>query len=535
MAVPFPAHLLLALALAPQGLPERNLAPLPPLDLRAADGPPSPVRPIADYCLLDEHRLAVLRPDHTLLVVTDQGVVSQELHLPQFELPLGPLAIRVERYERIVRTGPDRVLLGPRTHWGDDLAGLLEIDLAARTLRVPALIPRAENGLSLAASPEGGFALLARPDTAPTALYVFEPDGALDWSRTKRICAGRELCFDPDGRVHVLDGGVDALQSFRWNGWWSSYERLEWPSEWTNGLQVLQCAPDGAFWLSGFGSATTRLVCGRPGRTLLRTLDLWHPDGNPVRGELRLSPAGVPWVSDWGSCICRIGRAGEVDLVVGDAPAQHRLDDPSWIAIDRSDHSFALAERDGALHEFDADGKRLRLTPRPPGGDRERSWDEPPRGFEETHRLGFAWEAPLRRWAASGVQREIPRAADVASDGQGNLAFLRRADEQQPGGITLVDATGSELGHWSLPPTDSICCDLDFDGERVVLVLLDQVLAWKRDGTPWFRARLDEPARTRECGMERSRLFRAHLARGGRELWLRRGAWNPVIERYALP
>jgi hypothetical protein len=549
------SHALLPLAFAfpvqetLPGFPERTLPPLQALDLRASDGAPSPIRPIGDFCLLDEHRLAILRWDQTLLVVTDQGLVQQEFKLPRFKLPLGPLAVRIERFDLIVRTGSDRVLIGPRNHWGDDLAGLLEIDLAAHSMNVPALVPRAEYGLALAASPEGGFALLARPDSNCAALYVFEQDGTLDWSRTKRVCAGRDVCFTPDGLATVLDAGVDALQTFHWRGWWSSYELLQWPGEWTNGLEVLQCAPDGRFWLSGYGSETTRMVCGRAGRSPLQTFALRHPDGTAVRGHLRLSPAGTPWVNDRSACLCRIDRAGEVDLVVGDAPERRRLDEPQWISIDRADHAFALAARDGALHEFDPDGNRLRVASRPAGSTAEPSWDEPPKGFEELHRLGFPWESDGSRWTAragalqlttpDGVQHDFPRSSMLgcgpASDSRGNVAFLRRPTEEHAGEITIVGPSGTVLARWSVPATNSICCDFDFDGERVVLVLLDQVLAWKRDGATWFHAPISEPARTRECGMMPSQLFRAHLARGGRELWLQRGSGNPVIERYALP
>ncbi|MBK7644066.1 MAG: hypothetical protein IPJ19_13615 [Planctomycetes bacterium] len=508
------------------GFPKRALAAAPSIDLDDADGPPSPIRPIADFCLLDEHRIAVLRTDGRLVLVTDEGVLLDEVALPHLRLSIGPLTVRLERFDRIVRTGPERVLLGPKLVWGDELAGLLEINLAAGRMCVPALIPKSEGGLDIAGSPDGGFALLIAPQRGQTRLCVYEQDGSLDWTRTKRVCCGADLCFTAEGRVAVLDAGQDAVQTFRWNGWWSSYERLEWPSEWTDGLQRIECAPDGQFWLSGFGSRTTNIVHGFPGKRPLRWSEVWHSDHSDVRGELRLSPGGSVWMSDRGACLCRIGPSGEVELVVGDAPQAHRLDEAQWISFDRDDHAFALAARDGALHEFDPQGRRLHVTPRPSGSEWHAQWDEPPAGFDEEHRLGLSW---------SKAARHADPQSEIASDGHGSFAFLRRPEEERAGEIRIVDASGAERARWSLPPLPSTYCDFDFDGQSVVLVLLDQVIAWRADGSPWFRATLAEPARTRDCGMEPSRLFKAHLARGGRELWLRRGGWNTTIERYALP
>lgn len=540
------------------GFPEIVLRDLPPIDLRAADGPPPPIRNLCNFCFLDEHRLAVLSWDQRLLVVTDRGEIQRELHLPQLELPLGPLRVRLGQFSKFARTGPERVILAPEAAWNEGALrarGLLEIDFAQGTMRIPALVPDSEYGVSLAGSPAGEFALLVRPNSETTELLVFDPDGSLSWSRKKRVCAASSLCFTSSGQVALLDAEAAAVQRFRWRGWWSTYTPIRFPAGGPFQPYAIDSAPGGdlAFLcMTPEFAGGAAIVRTDDDLEALRLLEPRHSEGTPIQRAVHASPAGRLWACDHDS-ISRLGPDGLAELTLGIAPEEHKLGEARAVQIDRADHIFAIARRDGAVHEFDASGKRVRVTPMTGQLRRERSRDGLPPGFEDV----FAWRLHAsfgertwtREWNEGAerlrlldragsvlVERALQHEDELAGPApDGSLVWLRAGSDERPFAATRLDLEGAELAHWDLPQLSGYLESADFDGRCLVIALPDRIVAWHADGRPWFNAAIPYSCSHMGCGMSSSSCWRVHLARDGRELWLRRGTEATTIERYALP
>jgi len=533
------------------GFPEVELSALPSIDLLACDGPTPEIRDIRDFCLLDEHRLAILRSDQSLLVVTDRGALLREFHLPSFRIPWGPLRVQIEHFDQLAKTGPDRVILTPGYAWDDSVfrpTGMLELDLATGAMRIPAFLPPASREISIAGGPGGELAVLVHSDSDTSKLVVLDADGTFDWSRGTRLCASHEMCFTPTGRIALLDRGQDGVQLIRWRGWWSTYTRLGLESGERGGAYKFQCTPTGEFLF---------LCSNRTGSTLVRTdedfelrgeIEPRHSEGTPINVRVRVSPAGRIWASDWHS-LSRLGQDGLAEITLGVSPEEHRLTGASHVAVDREDRIFAVAERDDAVHEFDRTGKRVRVTPRPSGTPPTRSRDEVPKGYEALFGRGgparcgdriWEWDwSRLRLLDPSGValfETALGAGCVVAGpSADGAVVLLRRAREGTSGEAVLLDVQAEERARWPLPEVSGCSGRADLDARCLVLALSDRVLAWRADGSRWFQAGIPYSCSYMGCGMMPSVCWMVHLTRDGRELWLWRGPEATTIERYALP
>ncbi len=533
------------------GFPEVELRPLPAIDLLAFDGPSPPIRDIQDFCLLDEHCLAILRSDQTLLVITDHGELLSEIPLPRCRFPIGPFRPQIERFDLLVRMGPNRVILAPDRNWSDDMlrpTALLEVDLTTGAMRIPAFLPLTDDRIAIAGGPEGELALLIHPDSTSTKLFVLDAGGSLDWSREKRLCAGYELGFTRDGRIAILDPGNNAVQLVRWRGWWSTYTRLGLDSGEQSRSTGLQCTQAGEFLFSCYTRSGFTVIRTDEDFNLREAVVPHHSEGTPIDRKVRASPAGRIWASDWYS-ISRIGPDGLAEITLGIGPEAHRLEGARRVAIDREDRIFAVAERDDAVHEFDRTGKRVRITPRPSGTAPLRSRDDVPKGFEAVFGPWFPHQTGDRIWdrdwnelrlldssgatlfeAALGDSREL---AGPSADGA--VALLRPGKEGAPGEAVLLDREAKEKARWPMPELPGYFESADLDARCVVVVLPDRVLAWRADGSPWFTASIPYSCSHMGCGMVASVCWDVHLTRDGREIWLTRGPEATTIERYALP
>lgn len=87
-----------------------------------------------------------------------------------------------------------------------------------------------------------------------------------------------------------------------------------------------------------------------------------HPDGRTLdaRRGVRVSPNGRVWVSD-GESLARLTDEGVVDLVLGAAPVAEKLGNVAEIFVDQNGSLFAVDDRTGSVHRFNAKGDKTRV------------------------------------------------------------------------------------------------------------------------------------------------------------------------------
>src|SRR5205814_297968 len=86
-----------------------------------------------------------------------------------------------------------------------------------------------------------------------------------------------------------------------------------------------------------------------------------HQDGRLVDtvAGLCTAPDGRIWACDQ-HALLRLDDDGVVDFTLGRDPRLEDLDKIAMVTGDRHGHLYAVDERTGAVHVFDAEGKKLR-------------------------------------------------------------------------------------------------------------------------------------------------------------------------------
>jgi len=221
----------------------------------------------------------------------------------------------------------------------------------------------------------------------------------------------------------------------------------------------------------------------------------------------------------------------------------------SWVAIGPDDRIFAVSESDRSMHAFDETGRLQKVVP----------YGEPPEdSFPRlTWRGGWwleeqSWLQPGtdRRWSLSpwslclsesdgrvvrGFDADFDElrqllALDVAADGSACVVAASRAGRA----IMLCAPDGELRSTWYAPPQLHYT-GASSDGSTLAIVLQDYVVVFDDRFAPRFRAPIGR-ARWPACPSgEPDLTWRVHLARGGTEVWVRRGPAATRIDRYRMP
>lgn len=230
----------------------------------------------------------------------------------------------------------------------------------------------------LAGNGNGGFVVLAkrRSDRIRTdELHGFDRQGSHLWTVTSQG-DGPEALFSPEdvtvtgrGEVAVLGKIRDVIQCYDRDGKYLRTVDLKasWGRE-PRYLVGLTTEVEGGFVVHDFRGDPpfVRMKADGTVRQLLRPR---HPNGRIVDAAtgLQVAPDGRIWACDQ-QALFRLDEQGVVDLTLGRNPQPDELVKIAGIAADRRGRLHVVDERTGAIHIYDADGKKLRIC-RPDAGD----------------------------------------------------------------------------------------------------------------------------------------------------------------------
>jgi len=266
----------------------------------------------------------------------------------------------------------------------------------------------------------------------------------------------------------------------------------------------------------------------------------------PLVLSLQLSTQRPPYASAIHAVpVVSLERLPTIELAVGDAGTTVR--EAAWVGIDSSDRVYVVMPWPGAaMQVFDADGCPLRVLPRERWSDADLPHFPPYAESVDAE----SWPVPhtRRRWVAtpqairlvaqsSGTVAEHTATSlggdslclwSVAGDGSACVAVYARSRRQ----VVVLAADGSVRSRWDLPEhlTNR---GMAHDGRRVALALQENIVVADETASVRFRFPV-ERAMWSWCS-EGSDDWQVHLARDGKELWLRRGCTATTIERFRMP
>lgn len=371
--------------------PERKPAALDRLELRhlgaiqlEPDDPPPPVRDIIDFSFNSFGQIAMLRaePDgsRSLVLVETDGTLIDEFPLPPEAESANVFGLSLAWIDA------NRCIVAANT-W-DDAEGnkrkpVLRVWIFDNEEQSFSLfIQRTDESLTgLTADRNGQFVLVVQSDvSAPAKVYVITFDAAgreiwchvpeCDWLRNTSPPAVTEeglviIPYSTGSFVTVLDRYGRFLR----------YDNCEKVFG-EEGGRIESVASDGrgGMYLQFSMSPIWHV---RSDWSYISKLWLRHPDNRAIRvpnNGVRVDPAGAVWVSDC-HALLRLNEAGVVDRILGEPPDAPALRNISTVAIDQVGTIYAVEDRDGAVHVFDAAGKRVRRM-RPEPDDFKEEWGE---------------------------------------------------------------------------------------------------------------------------------------------------------------
>jgi hypothetical protein len=226
---------------------------------------------------------------------------------------------------------------------------------------------------SLAGARDGGFLALATEDGQSMMtdyLIAFDDKGRRRWSKKEYLGDGPEALFSPESvavttrsEVAVLDVIRHTVQLFDLKGVYLRTIDLE--KAWGRKPEYpTEITPDhdGGFMVKDF-SAPKPFVWMKADGTVRAEFHPKYADGrnaDPIRG-VRIAPDGQAWSRD-GVSIFSLSTEGVASRTIGAVPDPDSLQDLRMVAVDAAGHLFAVDGRTGAVHVFDAEGHKLRIS-----------------------------------------------------------------------------------------------------------------------------------------------------------------------------
>jgi hypothetical protein len=220
---------------------------------------------------------------------------------------------------------------------------------------------------------QGGFVTLGEyrmEYSSDHDLARYERDGSLLWRKRQHGMSGKkddllspeDVAITSNGEVTVLDKIRHTLQIFSMEG---KYLRtVDLDREWgrkANYPADLSADLVGGFLVKDFRGKPEFVRMDAQGKVRAE-FNARHPDGrsmDAVRG-VQVASNGRVWVSD-GPSLARLSDDGVVDLVLGSAPQGQTLGEIAEVETDEMGNLYAVDRRTGSVHQFDSNGKRVRV------------------------------------------------------------------------------------------------------------------------------------------------------------------------------
>jgi len=461
-------------------------------------------------------------------------------------------------------------------------------DPAEKSLSKPIPLACPEIG-EVAGDGEGGFVVLAKRRSrfsSTDEMHGFDRQGSHSWAVMESNDGNPGSLFSPEdvtvttkGEVAVVDNIHKAVQIFGLDGKFRRVVDLKksWKRE-PNYPSEIMYDLRGGFIVRDFNGEPP-FVRMRADGSVRGALRPRHQDGRLVDtvAGLCVAPDGRVWACDE-HALLRLDDDGVVDFTLGRDPRPDELDKIARVAGDGKGHVYAVDERTGAVHVFDAEGKKLR-TCKPNPGDFKENLRWPSLAVADDgcvyigsgdfgtgkpaylhfgpdgRRLGFrdfklenlngVYVQPgtenllLTDYHFAGlvgpngkVLRDIDRRADrrwlddiseaaFASDGSFAIHSEQSGVPGEDPSITLFAKDGTPTRTFALP--SGLCTLLGYNGAHLVLRRDKSIEIYDSGGAP---VQAFPAPDENESGM--------FLTREGRELW-NVDFTTRVVQRYAMP
>ncbi len=555
-------------------IPERALEKLGTftLDDKPAE---SPVRDVVQFEFDDRGRIGFLRREEnaeTFVLIEQTGKVLVEM----------PLKFPKEESTIIAWIAGDRWLITsslygnearPRAYW-------LDVEKKTRTKIEGFTCPPVK---SLAPTGDGGFVALATQHhryTMTDQLIVFDAEGKQRWRKAEAGYSGKpDELLSPDAvtcttksEIALLDNIRGAVQFFDTKG---RYLRtLDLAKAWKrkpNYPADISADNDGGFIVGDFDGKPP-FVWMRANGTVREQFNPKFIDGRAVSANrsMHVAPDGNLWCSD-GHAILKLNAKRTVTTILGVAAKPGSLTNISDVLGDSQGRLYAKDERTGALHQFDSEGRKLRVFN--PGKDpaaihermtvaaaNERTAELAKKlersgyiriakdgtvslakklGFDSVMESWFprnndmfalTYEAAYFVGSDGKKLRTITRRADrnwlanpdgAAVAGDGSFAITSKQYDERDSFVTFFSAAGEPLHTASLQGFMQLS---GYNGKHAVFLRKGETLITDNRGKPVQRF----------SGVEADWSWGQFLTRDGRELWVIEYASRKVT-RYAMP
>lgn len=327
------------------------------IELDAAQ-PRAPV-PFQDFGIDDRGRFGLLRcacgKIGSFQLLQADGVLEREIAL-DFLPSSASLTITWIAGDRWLLTASDRE--HATGYWLDAATGAAE---SVTALRSPPISQAARDGL-------GGFVALTTVFTqysAEDSLRAFDAEGRERWvvgqqhGSDDHVFSPEDLTVTSDGVIVVLENITDQLKRFDRNG--RALGSLSLKDSWgrdPNYASGIEADDAGGVIVYDF-QGSPEFVAMRPDGSLGEAYTPILPDRRRFRpiGNVQMGLGGQRWTSD-GSALMRLAADGTVAQVIGAAPGGETLEMVANMHITRGGRIHAVDRRSGAVHVFNADGRR---------------------------------------------------------------------------------------------------------------------------------------------------------------------------------
>ena len=183
-----------------------------------------------------------------------------------------------------------------------------------------------------------------------------------DYSDKRSLFSPNDIALTTRGQVAVVDVIQHRVQFFDTKGAFTGDVNLDkawgrkprYPNE-------ISADRDGGVLIYDFHGSPPIVRMNADGKVLAQ-FQLKHSDGrmlDPTCG-VKVSPSGQLWACD-GSSLVQLNDQGVANRVLGPPPSNEHLGEVAAVAVDQAGHLSAVDERTGAVHVFDATGKRLKV------------------------------------------------------------------------------------------------------------------------------------------------------------------------------
>lgn len=472
-----------------------------------------PIREIRNLVAAGPGRLAFLREEKDLVVVSEQGKVLRTVSLAA--LALEPEKDRLSQL--LWRNGEQFLIFVEREKEGKHSLHTYPVDAQTKTIGKPL---RSEETLlqAAAALPKGGWITLGsihQRFTITHALVAYDGalkkrwelivDGYRDSEKPRALLSPESVTVLRDGTVAVLDVIQRTVHLYTEAGHW--FKTISLKKAWKrdpNYPSDILATPDGGFLIHDFDTEPSLIWMTKTGKVLAEATP------HDLTGQViefpqpTISQGGSLWVSD-DYCLLQQNQKGRPVHLLGTPPDTRSLTAISDVKIHPDGRILAVDKRTSTAHLFTADGTwRTRYRPQAPQGSfRSFMGMSLEFGPNNTFLIADEW-FDLRGKRIPSPTRPYRRPLERRPDGQwldGIRMRLSPGAVARDGSLALLDdkwvclytPAREPLRQFPLPDNLGDYPKLAYDGKHVVLTGDKTLVCYTATGAPRWQAPLPFP------------------------------------------